>query len=50
MPDDDDENINFDSIIANSNAAVTDTAKEVLGKRHRKRKYFVKSEAYDLCD
>ena len=45
-----DEDADLDSMITHFIKAVTDTAAELLGKQHRKRKPWVTHEILDLCD
>ena len=45
-----DEDTDLDSMVTHFNKAVTDTAAELLGKQHRKRKPWVIPEILDLCD
>ena len=40
----------LDSMVTHFNKAVTDTAAELLGKQHRKRKPWITPEILDLCD
>ena len=44
------EDADMDSMVTHFNKAVTDTATELLGKQHRKRKPWVTREILDLCD
>ena len=45
-----DEDADLNSMVTHFNKAVTDTAAELLGKQHRKRKPWVTPEILDLCD
>ena len=45
-----DEDADLDSRATHFNKAVTDTAAELLGKQHWKRKPWVTPEILDLCD
>ena len=45
-----DEDADLDFMVTHFNKAVTDTAAELLGKQHRKRKPWVTPEILDLCD
>ena len=45
-----DEDADLDAKVTHFNKAATDTAAELLGKQHRKRKPGVTSEILDLCD
>ena len=39
-----------DSMITTFNIAVTETASEILGKHHQKKKTWITAEILDLCD
>ena len=40
----------IDTIITTYNTAVTDAAKQILGKEHRSKKPWVTKDDLDLCD
>ena len=44
------ENTYLDLVITTFNTAVTETASEILGKHHQKKKPWVTAEIPDLCD
>ena len=44
------EDTDMDSMITTFNSAVTETASEILGKHHQKKKIWVTAEVLDLCD
>ena len=44
------EETDIDSMITTFNTAVTETASEIRGKRHQKKKPWVTAEILDLCD
>ena len=44
------EDTDIDSMIITFNTAVTETASEILGKHHQKKKTWVTAEVLDLCD
>ena len=44
------EDTDMDSMITTFNSAVTETASEILGKHHQKKKTWVTAEVLDLCD
>ena len=44
------EDTDRDSIITTLNTAVTETASEILGKRHQKKKTWITADSLDLCD
>ena len=43
------EDTDMDSMISTFNTAVTETASEILGKHHQKKKPWVTEEILDLC-
>ena len=45
-----DEDVDLDSMVTHFNKAVTDTAAELLGKHHQKRKPWVTPEQLPLSD
>ena len=45
-----DDDADPDSMVTHFNKAVTDTAAESFGKQRRKRKPWITSEIFDLCD
>ena len=44
------EDTDLDLMITTFNTAVTETASEILGKHHQKKKPWVTAEIIDLCD
>ena len=44
------EDTDLGSMITTFNTAVTETASEILGKHHQKKKPWVTAEILDLCD
>ena len=44
------EDTDLDSMIATFNTAETETAREILGKHRPKKKPWVTTEIFDLCD
>ena len=44
------EDADIDSVITTFNTAVTETANEIFGKHHWKKKPWVTAEMLDLCD
>ena len=44
------EDADLDSMITTFNTAVTETASEIIGKHHQKKKPWVTAEILDLCD
>ena len=44
------ENTDRDSLITTFNAAVTETASEILGKHCQKKKPWITADILDLCD
>ena len=44
------EDTDIDSVITTFNTAVTETASEILGKHHQKKKPLITAEILDLCD
>ena len=44
------EDTDIDSMITTFNTAVTETASEILGKHHQKKKPWITAEILDLCD
>ena len=44
------ENTDIGSIITIFNTAVTETASEIFGKHHQKKKPWITAEILDLCD
>ena len=44
------EDTDMDSMITTFNAAVTETASEILGKQRQKKKHWVTAKILDLCD
>ena len=44
------EYTDIDSMITTFNTAVTETASEILGKHHQKKKPWITAEILDLCD
>ena len=46
----DNEDTDLDSMITTFNTAVIETASEILGKHHQKKKPWVTVEILDLCD
>ena len=44
------EDTDIDSMITTFNAAVTETASEIPGKHHQKKKPWITAEIFDLCD
>ena len=44
------EDADIDSMITSFNTAVTETASEILGKHHQKKKSWITAEILDLCD
>ena len=46
----DNEDTDRDSMITTFNTAVTETASEIFGKHHQKKKPWITAEILDLCD
>ena len=44
------EDTNIELMITTFNTAVTETASEILGKHHQKKKPWITAEILDLCD
>ena len=44
------EDTDIDSLITTFNTAVTETAREILGKHRQKKKPWITAEILDLCD
>ena len=44
------DDTDIDSMITTFNTEMTETASEILGKHHRKKKPWVTAEILDLCD
>ena len=44
------EGTDIDSMITTFNTAVTETASEILGRHHQKKKPWITAEILDLCD
>ena len=44
------EDTDMDTMITTFNTAVTETASEILGKHHQKKKTWITAEILDLCD
>ena len=44
------DDADIDSMITTFNTAVTETASEILGKHHQKKKPWITAEILDLCD
>ena len=44
------EDTNIELMITTFNTAVTETASEILGKHHQKKKTWITAENLDLCD
>ena len=45
-----DIDIDIDTMITTFNTAVTETASEILGKHHQKKKPWITADVLDLCD
>ena len=45
-----DEDMDMDTMITTYNTAVTDAAREILGKERRRKKPWVTKDVLDLCD
>ena len=44
------DDTDIDSMITTFNTVVTETASEILGKHHQKKKPWITAEILDLCD
>ena len=44
------QDTDIDSVITTFNTAVTETASEILGRHHQKKKPWITAEILDLCD